>query len=614
MIAEVVEVSVHDHAVAKKLRAIANSCLDFPQDRQVVTGKLVVSGWVLAIDTSQQVRLIIRSGKSEIKRDLSVERRDVIKRVLGLNDTVQAGHPQLNCGFSIEVDTAFDQPVLVSLQVNEIEYPWKLINAKPSSVEAKKVENMWSAYCHGKQSEPGEWQSHLDRLDDSMLRALIFDKTSEYLAKDILKGSDISGLERCRGLLQYVTREEFCIDAVQSAMTSGAVIVPDPFGYGMAFSDENYLFADEINVLRFRSSTGEAFFLFQHVGSADTLYFPTRGAIVVIHHVNAAQVRNFVSRFIRNLHRVGEYSTGKRDFLGVIASHGRPYHFYYDVASAMSDLNQTGILRDIAQIIYYPGGDFCSFKSLYSLDAIERRLTPDELWSQSVSERGFYFHVGMVFDQSRLGSTSRFDGEFNAYSRKNFIQQQASAPADLLACYPLVWFGITVEKRSWIEQVEAATGLLMELKKTYPNLGVVFDGWTSPLHPTVKDLEETEKDQLVMESIVAQLDQTIKVFSVVGANSVQKIFYGKCADVYVGNSATGGLHVARFAGCPGVGHLNTQMIDANNHIRKRTRLIDKSLIIDQIESVGRRMDFISYSLDWRVVYNEVLDILHGVSV
>ncbi|WP_236169985.1 hypothetical protein [Pseudomonas parasichuanensis] len=596
--------------------AIAHSCLDFPQDRQLCAGPVTISGWLLPTEEAQRASLVIRTGKNKVVRKLNIERADVLCAILDVAEAGHHGHAQLKCGFSFEVDMQFGVPTELSLQLNGVEHPWKVIHCQPSGIDASVVGGLWSAYCHGKvlDADAHALVDQLDRLNDSMLRALLFEQLDEYLAEDILAGADAPGLERCRGFLQYVSREEFCIDAVQSATTKGAIIVPDPFGYGMAFADESYLFTDEINVLKFISSTGEMFFLFQHVGSADTIYFPTRRAMVTIHHVDAVLVRNFVYRFIRNLERVTHYSAGQRRFLGVIASHARPYHFYYDVAAAMSDLNEAGVLKDVAQIIYYPGGDFCSFKSLYALEATEQRLAPDELWAQSVAEQGFYFHVGMVFDNSRLKSTSRFDGEFNAYSRKQLIQQQPSAPAQLLTCYPLVWFGITVQKRAWIEQVEAAASLLTALQKTYPDVGVVFDGWTSPLHPTARDLEETAQDNRVVEQIVAQLDPGIKVFSVVGADSVQKIFYGKCADVYVGNSATGGLHVARFAGCPGVAHLNTQMIDADNHIRKRTRLVDKSLIIDQPDAADRRMDFISYSLDWRVVYDEVRDILQGVSV
>jgi len=610
------ELSVQDHAAGNCKGVISNSCLDFPRNRQLCTGKLTFSGWVLPGDISAQASLVVRCGETQVVRALTDERSDVLKNVLGLAESSLDGHPQLRCGFNFELDAQFDQPTVISLQLDGVEYPWKIISFQSSGAAASGVAiaELWSNYCHGKALEQEAWMEQLHRFDDSTLQDLLFSKTVRYLPEDVLGGKGAPGLERCRGFLQYVNREEFCIDALHSATTEGVVIVPDPLGHGMAFSDESYLFGSQINVLRFLSSTGEVFFIFQHFGSADAIYFPTRGAIVAVRHFDAATVKSFVCRFVRSFGRVSEYCARGRQFLGIIASHSRPYHFYYDVAPAVSDLNQSGILKSIKKIAYYSGGDFCSFRNLYELDATEHRLTPDELWSKCVAERGFYFHVGAVFNQSRLNSTSRFDGEFNTYARKQFVQQQASAPAELLTCYPLVWFGITVDKRSWIEQVEGAVGLLTELKKSYANLGVVFDGWTAPLHPTAMDIEQITKDSGVVEQIVAQLDPGIRVFSVVGADSVRKLFYGRSADVYVGNSATGGLHVARFAGCPGVGHLNTQMIDVSYHIRKRTRLVDKLLITDLPDSAGRRMDFISYSLDWRVVYKEVRDILLGDSV
>jgi hypothetical protein len=610
------KLSVHDDAAGDWKDVISNSCLDFPRNRQLCTGKSIVSGWVLADGATNRASLVVRSGENQVTQELSVERGDVLTNILGVSDNLLAGHPQLKCGFSFELDFQFGQRTVISLELDGFEYPWKIIDFEPSDVSVSGValERMWSEYCHGEEPEIRAWSEQLHLVEDSVLQEFLFENTHKYLTADVLNGKEIPWLERCLGFLQYVNREAFCIDAVQSATTEGLVIVPDPLGYGMAFSNESYLFSSQINVLRFLSSTGEVFFIFQHFGSADAIYFPTRGAMVAVHHFDTATVKSFICRFVRNFSRISEYCDRDRRFLGIIASHGRPYHFYYDVAPAVSDLNQSGVLGGVEQIVYYSGGDFCSFKNLYELDVIERRLTPDELWLNCIVERGFYFHVGAVFGQARLNSTARFDDEFNTYSRKQFIQQQASAPAELLACYPLVWFGVTVDKRSWIEQVEGAVGLLTELKKSYPNIGVVFDGWTAPLHPTARDLEETKKDSGVVEQIVAQLAPGIRVFSVVGADSVRKLFYGRCADVYVGNSATGGLHVARFSGCPGVGHLNTQMIDVDYHIRKRTRLVDKSLIIDQSDSVRRGMDFISYSLDWRVVYKEVRDILLGVSV
>lgn len=613
---EIVEIAVQDADTSGMSGVIRHACLDYPRDQQLCSGKLTVSGWLLHDVDGQQAALVITQGEIRTVQSLNVERVDVLREVLKIDEDSQPCHPQLACGFCVDFDIQSDSPVIVAIQVNGIEYPWKAISCTSSGIDSDSLSELWSGYYQGHCVEERlEALVHkLERLDDVVLRTMLFDRLDQYEAADILAGVDAPGLERCRSFLRYVSHEEFCIDAVQSATTNGVVMVPDPFGCGMAYSDESYAFAVEMNVLKFKSCTGEVFFLFQHVGSADAIYFPGRHAVVTIHHVYAELVMGFVCKLLQNLGKAKLYAEGKRRFLGLVASHNRPYHFYYDVAPSVSDVHKAGLLNEVEQIVYYTGGDFCSFKELYALEVDEHRWTPDELWTQCIVEHGYYFHVGMVFDHARLKSTSRFDGEFNGYARRSSIQQQPDLAAELLSCYPLVWFGITVQKRSWVEQVEAAQCLLAELRKSYPNVGVVFDGWTSPLQPTAKDLREAELDRGVVAEIVEQLDPGIKVFSVVGENSVQKILYGKLADVYVGNSATGGLHVSRFAGCPGVAHLNTQMIDATNHIRKRTRLVDKSQIIDLPESGGQRMDFISYSLDWRIIHDEVCDILEGASV
>ena len=46
---------------------------------------------------------------------------------------------------------------------------------------------------------------------------------------------------------------------------------------------------------------------------------------------------------------------------------------------------------------------------------------------------------------------------------------------------PLVWVGITGQKRCWLEQISGTVHILNKLYEYYPNLGVIFDGWTPSL-------------------------------------------------------------------------------------------------------------------------------------
>ena len=42
-----------------------------------------------------------------------------------------------------------------------------------------------------------------------------------------------------------------------------------------------------------------------------------------------------------------------------------------------------------------------------------------------------------------------------------------------------LWFGITGQKRSWLEQVDGCVSLVKEVLKYYTSLTLIIDGWTA---------------------------------------------------------------------------------------------------------------------------------------
>ncbi|WP_143492686.1 hypothetical protein [Pseudomonas sp. B22(2017)] len=609
------ELSVLDKAKSNLKRVVPHSCLDTPSHRQLGNGKLSFAGWFLKDHHVSDIHLVIRNGHAEHQVYATVERRDVLSSVLRVSQDVLSVHPQLHCGFKVTIEVDLNQPVDIIFVVDNEEYPWRVIHAAATGFKAASLQNLWSEFvnCKDVRKLAADLSGFLAKISDAVLDDIIFRGVQVSSLKELSSGKVPIELSRAVPFLKYVTSSDFCIDAVETALSKGSVIVPDPFGYGMACCNESYVMGNEINVLRFVSSTGEACFVFQHVGSADAIYFPTKNIIALTPHLSDGLVRGFIYKLVRNMVEVSAYASGGRGFSGIIASHSRPYHFYYDVAPAVGALHDARFLERLPSIVHYKGADFCSLSSLYGVNVPEALLAPEEVWSKVTKIKGFYFHVGSVFDQTRVDCVNRFDRRFVSLARKGIVSLDPIIAKGLMSCYPLIWFGVTVQKRSWLEQVDSAVNILNSLKTLYPEVGVVFDGWTSPMHPTPRDQRETDLDNGVVKEIRKSLDPSIPVFNVVGADSVKKIQYASFVDAYVGNSGTGGLHVARFAGRPGVAHLNTKMLNANNHIRKRTRLIDVKHIVDRPEDSDLRMDFISYSLDWQVVYDELVQVIEGVS-
>lgn len=609
---ELLELNVKDTTQSSFREVVANACLDFPKTTQIFSRVLRVSGWVLQKKSSTTIsNVLVRNGDSQHLIALDVMRPDVLVKVLGVSEELVKSHALLKCGFSKDIEINMEHGTQVYFVSNGVEYLWKEIGYSASLIDIKGFDVFWETFLKDDPSKEDIkiLNDFLAAVGVDVANNLVFKGVNTFSPNNFLS-ADASSLKVSeKRFFDYLMHPDFCVRALETICSNGAVVIPDPFSYGFSTCRKSYTVAGNVNILKFKSGSGEVFFVFQHVSSADAIFFPARKSVVTIKHLPLQSIRSAMALLIKDFKDVAR--TGSGDCIGVIASHGRPYHFYYDVAPAINDLNEAGLLSKVKRIFYYEGGDFCSFKSVYNLGAVEQTLSPVELSSLQRKQSGYYFHVGALFDESRIVNAIGFDHKLVAHSRASYEFSRDADLARMSKCYPVIWFGVTVQKRSWIEQVDAAVSIFKRLHEDYPTLGIVFDGWTSPLIPTAGDRRETANDLSVCKEISEQLPSSIEVFNVVGAVSTKKVVYSRFVDAYIGNSATGGLHIDRFGGRPGVGHLNTKLIDSSEHIRKNTVLVNKSSIKDRPEDMSLRIDFISYSIDWRVIYDEVLNILQG---
>ena len=605
--------SINDVSSSNSNGVVARACLDYPRAYQIVGDKVVFAGWVITAKESSDVSIVVVNGSKRFEILPDIVRKDVLKAVLNVDEKLLDGHKKLKCGFSAEITIDPKSEIELFFSSDAKDYAWKVVSAKKPEYGIDDLKAMWRTALKSKLStqemnfiKKVSSSSVLSFLDNVVLENLKV--ISQRSIADELKEQD---LPRGQDFFQYVLDAEFPLHAVESAITHDKIIVPNPFSYGFATCSDSYNYFNNTNMLKFVSSGGEVFFIFQHVGSVDAVYFPERQLVTLGEHLSLEVIKAVVVEMLAAPSIFFDRKSGDNKFQAIIASHNRPYHFYYDVAPVVSELNSANLLSKIGGIYYYEGGCFCSFKDIYDLEVGEETLGSAAIMNKQLFKRGFSFSVGFRFDSTRVGVATRFDRALLAYAYKHYDYTADEDLEALRRCYPVIWFGVTVQKRSWIEQVDAAKNIFNELHKIYPNLGIVFDGWTSPLVLTESDRRETSNDLAICDEIMNSLPSSIKSYSVIGYPSHKKVVYGRLVDAYIGNSATGGLHIARFSNKPGVGHLNTQLIDSGMHIRNRTILVDKTLIKDAEEDINLRVDFISYSIDWRVIYNGINDVLSG---
>ena len=150
---------------------------------------------------------------------------------------------------------------------------------------------------------------------------------------------------------------------------------------------------------------------------------------------------------------------------------------------------------------------------------------------------------------------------------------------------PLLWVGITGQKRCWLEQVEGTAAILNKLYEHYPNLGVVFDGWTPPLVSGDRSdyhRKESRKDNDVIQEIIKKLpsQKAYGRFGIIaGLPMLEKIRIGMSVDLFMANYTTGSINIARICQKPGVGHMSNKMVQIHKaqHIHYCTKVIDHGI-------------------------------------
>ena len=187
-----------------------------------------------------------------------------------------------------------------------------------------------------------------------------------------------------------------------------------------------------------------------------------------------------------------------------------------------------------------------------------------------------------------------------------------------------LWFGISGQKRIWVEQEDFLPALVEQLKPWFNSFVFLIDGFTqyeddnycaikgSKATPVSQDLE-------VVDSIRQKLlpYSNASVISLIGQTYRKKIQQCQSADFFIANAGAGQLVPHRFCKKPGILHSNEKHCVFPMGINNTTvKLVDKSLVKDvgNLFAKGKRAErsgtgLISYSIDVNIVIEMITEML-----
>lgn len=572
------------------------ACLDFPACGYHDKKTILFAGWVLPIDPVNHqinVKLIIEeNGQIRTVDTTRVMRPDVI---IALLPHASLPEDAKKVGFSAKVQVNCSAKISIIIVDGQRELSWMNADVVQSKSISNFVDKLKNTVQNGSLNGSESSEIDLDEINKSIkvyhphticslhksvnhehIKSIINSVDNHYLINALFTST--KGIVQCnKSNLQF--------KIIKSKTING----------------HNILFCQDGNIL---------FIIHQHVTSLDGVYYPESGIFLSYCH-NSANELNTINRMILSF---GFHSASSDyRFTAFLIGHGRPYHYLYD-----GMLGLENIYRSNGG--FHGGNKFYMLQENAFIDAVKiynntqntivvnnNELTKLENDGVIFIKIGSYFGHGAnqinILDLMRevderilkyIGSTELF-----RHSKENKIRKN----------FPVLWLGVTGQKRAWIEQVEGYANIINKIYQSFPGMAIVFDGWTSTLVPNERDKIESVSDRKITSAIKELIPDDIAIIDLIGATVAEKIHTGMLVDCAIVNYATGSMNISRICGRPCVTHMNNSFQPARaQHIHKNAYHIKDEFVTDVLAN-DSRIDSTSYHINWNHIYDALIQLM-----
>jgi len=557
--------------------------LDYPQNGDISSQELIVCGWLYK-DTLQDADFFIKSDDTYLKLELTILREDV-NLFLQKNGVINKD----KTGFSLKLYPNKNYKILLKSKCQEI-LIYSINQTRDLDSEIL-IKEQWLNFISNKSFKPHPLNNKIININN--------------LEKDLLKNSfkridDLSNNLLSFNFLLKEFIKKFQKDTTSQKFLSQAILFNQITIYidhlnVLAKCSENRL-VDGINILKFHYNKNKTFFIFQHVTNCDAIYFTEHNIIININdHIDHDHIKSLIiGYFLKSINSVKKNNSNK--FGGVLVSHFRPFHFFHDCMTSCEQAHSQNLLRLVPKFFQIKGSDFIHVENFYFNTFIKSIIDDENFINEYLDVNEiFIIKLGVEYKNSKHKNVhDNLNLRLLDYSKNNGTLKLNER---ISKCFPIIWIGITGQKRFWKEQVDSQVILINTLQKIYPKLGVIFDGWTSPLNKSPVDQKEIENDMAVVNRFLPNINQNIQYLISVGYTSIDKLFLAPKCNFFIANQGSGSLFICQIAKVKGVTHTSKAFENATLNQDLETAIkfpIDK--ITDLPDPIFPRADFINYSI------------------
>jgi hypothetical protein len=388
------------------------------------------------------------------------------------------------------------------------------------------------------------------------------------------------------------------------------------------------------------------------------IYFPDDELIVTSGHSWGFEVEDLVelkARMVSNftvcLEYVTNYNKEGRNTALCLGFYHFAHHLWNEL-SGVYKLYESNLLKNIDKILVMrePLGPLEAIFPEITTDKIDRKSDMCGIFNEIVGNNYFVIRVGDRSVPSDLAARIykvAFDNCLPATRKEVSAAQQKH--------FPLLWVGIKLENRAWLDQATGLAQLINSLGKIFPRLGVVFDGFSLPADRSTLPIDRQEYADIIdrENSVVNKIIEMLRVtpdrrgiFNIIGQSIFDANVWAHAIDVYISPFGTLQHKVGWLANKPGIIRANRTILTNSRYLHhiwttvqggvmpRYTRCSsvtdvpndkkeaffykrsgDYNSVGAGIQATDKRVqddpDFANYSVDWQPLLDELLDLIRS---
>jgi tetratricopeptide (TPR) repeat protein len=387
-----------------------------------------------------------------------------------------------------------------------------------------------------------------------------------------------------------------------------------------------------IHIYRFVSS--EIFYLIVNswLANKSFLYFPNQELIIKLADeqsiVHEQVINMFKSDAVSYWSQIRAYLSTEFNKKEVVVDLGffpNLGHYMWNDLPGIQKLSEDGILHKVDKFLIGPY-EYLNFGDIFPDIPAEKIVKIADPWNlfKTIADNN-YFALWVT----EAVITEKLADRIHKSSLKKcsqiFLQEVEKAKKH----FPLLSFQIRIHDRVWLSQVEGIANIVNSLYRDFPNLGVLFEGWSIPENEEhkmknpgyKKELENTiEAEKEVVEKILDIVNCDVSTYNTIGSMVYETIAWDYAVDMYIAPGGSGLTFVSWIANKPGVIHGNRASCSQRMQdlwIASRENIVPPvfmslNYIIDDQKSTSYNTKD-NYDCPWEPIYQEILKILKQLS-